>query len=328
MAERIVADLRGLHPVHGSDGFTAPGVFDVSGSVGVTELDPVASTPRPSARPTSRCARPRRRARAASGRRVMPWTARRPADQAAVTCMAALEQEQFRVMYQPVVGLAERRILSGWRCSCAGTTRCSVPPDEFISLAEMTGLIVTLQRWVLQRATTDAAALLAAGWDVQMGINVSVRRPAGQAAGLQVADRDVDPHLHVPAGGQQRGSVGRGALEHPALQGHDQPVVLREGDELVGRDGAEHRVVPAHERLQPEDAPFGQADDGLVHHAELLLLERGHQVAGQPGPPAGRRCRWHDPPSGRSSCPPPWPRAARGRPGGWSWTRPPPGRAR
>ena len=51
----------------------------------------------------------------------------------------------------------------------------TVPPDEFISLAEDDGLIVTLQRWVLQRATTDAAALLAAGWDVQMGINVSVR---------------------------------------------------------------------------------------------------------------------------------------------------------
>jgi EAL domain-containing protein (putative c-di-GMP-specific phosphodiesterase class I) len=34
---------------------------------------------------------------------------------------------------------------------------------------------VTLQRWVLGRATTDAAALLAAGWEVQMAVNVSVR---------------------------------------------------------------------------------------------------------------------------------------------------------
>ena len=50
-----------------------------------------------------------------------------------------------------------------------------MPPDEFISLAEDDGLIVPLQRWVLRRATADAAALLAAGWDVQMGVNVSVR---------------------------------------------------------------------------------------------------------------------------------------------------------
>jgi EAL domain-containing protein (putative c-di-GMP-specific phosphodiesterase class I) len=88
----------------------------------------------------------------------------------------ALEQEQFRVVYQPVVGVAERRILGlealvRWDHPVFGT----VPPDEFISLAEDDGLIVTLQRWVFQRATTDAADLLAAGWDVQMGVNVSVR---------------------------------------------------------------------------------------------------------------------------------------------------------
>ena len=72
--------------------------------------------------------------------------------------------------------MTERRIvgleaLVRWEHPIIGT----VPPDEFISLAEDDGLIVTLQRWVLQKATTDAAALLAAGWDVQMGVNVSVR---------------------------------------------------------------------------------------------------------------------------------------------------------
>jgi EAL domain-containing protein (putative c-di-GMP-specific phosphodiesterase class I) len=51
----------------------------------------------------------------------------------------------------------------------------TVPPDEFISLAEDDGLIVTLQRWVFRRATADAAALLADGWDGQMAVNVSVR---------------------------------------------------------------------------------------------------------------------------------------------------------
>ena len=77
LAERIVADLRGLHPVHGSDGFTAPGVvFDVSGSVGVTELDPVedVSTTIRQADLALRAAKAA--GRAASGRRVMPWTAR------------------------------------------------------------------------------------------------------------------------------------------------------------------------------------------------------------------------------------------------------------
>ena len=59
----------------------------------------------PSARPTSRCARPRRPARAASGRPGTPSTAR-PAGAPGwpATCPTALEQEQFRVVYQPVVG--------------------------------------------------------------------------------------------------------------------------------------------------------------------------------------------------------------------------------
>ena len=89
---------------------------------------------------------------------------------------AALEQEQFRMVYQPVVGAQERRILGveslvRWDHPQLGT----VPPDEFITLAEDEGLIVPLQRWVLRRATQDAAALLAAGWEVQTSVNVSVR---------------------------------------------------------------------------------------------------------------------------------------------------------
>jgi EAL domain-containing protein (putative c-di-GMP-specific phosphodiesterase class I) len=75
-----------------------------------------------------------------------------------------------------VVGVAERRILGlealvRWDHPVLGT----VPPDEFISLAEDDGLIVALQRWVLRRATTDAEALRVQGWELQIGVNVSVR---------------------------------------------------------------------------------------------------------------------------------------------------------
>ena len=51
----------------------------------------------------------------------------------------------------------------------------TVPPDEFICLAEDDGLIVALQRWVLRTATTDLAGLLADGLDLQMAVNISVR---------------------------------------------------------------------------------------------------------------------------------------------------------
>jgi diguanylate cyclase (GGDEF)-like protein/PAS domain S-box-containing protein len=177
LAERIVAELRTLHPDQ-TDGLLAAGVvLDVSGSVGVTELDPADDVSA-----TIRQADIALRAAKAAGKSCVR-TAGHAIDSAAGRrtrlardLPAALEQEQFRVVYQPVVGVSQRRILGlealvRWDHPVLGT----VPPDEFISLAEDDGLIVTLQRWVLQRATTDAAALLAAGWEVQMAVNVSVR---------------------------------------------------------------------------------------------------------------------------------------------------------
>src|SRR4051794_5120803 len=207
LAERIVAELRTLHPAQGtsaelkSPGLSAPGVvFDVSGSLGVTELDPADDVST-----TIRQADLALRAAKAAGKSCVR-TAGHAIDSAsgrrtrlARDLPTALEQEQFRVVYQPVVGVAERRILGlealvRWDHPVLGT----VPPDEFISLAEDDGLIVTLQRWVLRRATTDAAALLAGGWDVQMGVNVSVRHlQAGCLApdvATALAESGLPPH--------------------------------------------------------------------------------------------------------------------------------------
>ena len=64
----------------------------------------------------------------------------------------------------------------------------TVPPDEFISLAEEEGLIVPLQRWVLRRATRDAAAMLAAGWDV-MTASTSPSATSRPAAWLPTSPR-------------------------------------------------------------------------------------------------------------------------------------------
>src|SRR3954465_11744779 len=51
----------------------------------------------------------------------------------------------------------------------------------------------------------------------------------------------LDTQLEVPALPQEALEVRRGLLQHPLLQWHDQPVVLREGDELVRGYGTEHR---------------------------------------------------------------------------------------
>ncbi|MCW2633735.1 MAG: hypothetical protein JWQ99_102, partial [Blastococcus sp.] len=177
LAERIVTDLRTVHASAPDGGPAAGLLFDVSGSVGVTELDPADDVST-----TIRQADLALRAAKAAGKNCVR-TSGEAIDSAmgrrtrlARDLPAALEQEQFRVVYQPIVGVAERRVvgleaLVRWDHPSMGT----VPPDEFVSLAEDDGLIVPLQRFVLQRAMADLARLNAAGWQLQMGVNVSVR---------------------------------------------------------------------------------------------------------------------------------------------------------
>ena len=177
LAERIVADLRTVPASAPAGGPAAGLLFDVSGSIGVTELDPAeeVSTTIRQADLALRAAKAAGKNRVrSSGQAIDTAMGRRT--RLARDLAAALESEQFRVVYQPVVGIAERRVLGlealvRWDHPVLGT----VPPDEFIALAEDDGLIVRLQQWVLRRATRDFGALIAGGRDLKLGVNVSVR---------------------------------------------------------------------------------------------------------------------------------------------------------
>jgi diguanylate cyclase (GGDEF)-like protein len=91
----------------------------------------------------------------------------------------ALDAEQLELHYQPIVEVSSQQIvgfeaLLRWRHPERGV----ISPLEFIPLAEETGLIVPIGRWVLQEATRQAAE-----WQnrsplgrLRMSVNVSVRQ--------------------------------------------------------------------------------------------------------------------------------------------------------
>jgi diguanylate cyclase (GGDEF)-like protein/PAS domain S-box-containing protein len=71
----------------------------------------------------------------------------------------ALEREQLRVVYQPIVSLRDSSIVAveallRWE----HPTRGLVLPADFITVAEESGLIEPIGRWVLETACTQAAA--------------------------------------------------------------------------------------------------------------------------------------------------------------------------
>jgi diguanylate cyclase (GGDEF)-like protein len=83
----------------------------------------------------------------------------------------AVARCQFEVHYQPFFdvqtgGRQGLEALVRWR----HPTRGLIPPDQFIPLAEETGLIVPLGEWVLRRACDDATSWPA---DIKVAINLS-----------------------------------------------------------------------------------------------------------------------------------------------------------
>lgn len=87
----------------------------------------------------------------------------------------ALCEDQFEVHYQPVVDALSGRMRSvealvRWR----HPTRGMISPGEFIPLAEQTGQIVPLGRWVLHQACRDITELLASsGRVLAVAVNIS-----------------------------------------------------------------------------------------------------------------------------------------------------------
>ena len=86
----------------------------------------------------------------------------------------ALEHQQFRLHYQPLVDLTTGTIIGAeallrWHDADLG----EISPAQFIPVAEASGVIVQIGHWVLQTAIRQAAIWSQQGYPLRVSINVS-----------------------------------------------------------------------------------------------------------------------------------------------------------
>jgi predicted signal transduction protein with EAL and GGDEF domain len=111
----------------------------------------------------------------------------------------AIEEDLLLLHYQPKVNLAAGgvcgvEVLGRWPHHELG----AIPPDQFIPLAERTGLIKPLTGWVLDRALNQCRTWYQAGIEIPVAVNLSVRNLLNPQLPDQVAE--LLQHHGVPPG--------------------------------------------------------------------------------------------------------------------------------
>lgn len=86
----------------------------------------------------------------------------------------AIDEDKLSINFQPQVDLKTNRVngmeaLVRWTHEIHGF----IPPDEFIPLAEQTGIIKALTQWVLEKSVAFCAALAEQGHHMTVSVNIS-----------------------------------------------------------------------------------------------------------------------------------------------------------
>jgi diguanylate cyclase (GGDEF)-like protein len=169
----------------------------------------------------------------------------------------ALDGGQLHLLYQPIVGIADRRAvgveaLVRWRHPVRGL----VPPAEFVPAAERTGLIVPLGRWVLREACRQQARWRGAHGDEapqSVSVNVSGRQLLEPGFADEVAD----------------------AVHENGLRPHDLVVEVTETAVLTGRQVLDtlHALRRFGVRIALDDFGTGQSSLGLIQSCPVDVLK-------------------------------------------------------
>jgi len=178
----------------------------------------------------------------------------------------ALDREQLRVFYQPIVDLADGRVrafeaLVRW----VHPERGLVPPADFIPVAEETGLIVPIGEWVLEQAArqlTEWHARFPADPPLAMGINLSLR---------QFARPGLVEHVQAVL---ERSGVDAAALKLEVTES----IVMGNADDAIA---SLHALKALGVQLQVDDFGTGYSALSYLHRIPLdvLKIDRSFIVA-------------------------------------------------
>ena len=184
----------------------------------------------------------------------------------------ALDNEELRLFYQPIVHLGDETLL-GYEALVRWQhpTRGLLPPAAFLDAAENNRLTSKLGAWVLHRACTDAAT-----WpeDLRVHVNISARHLAEDGFSELVADALAESGL---APGPARAGDHR-------VDG----AVRRRGDAALGRRRHRRRRHPGPRRLRHRllrDHGAAPAADPHGQDRPVVRRRRRHRAGhGRPRP--------------------------------------------
>lgn len=167
----------------------------------------------------------------------------------------AVEREEFEVYYQAIVDLDDQRIngfeaLVRWRHPERGL----VPPDEFIGIAEETGLILPIDKFVLRQACIQTKL-----WQKEFGaLNISVNLSA-----KQFAFRTIVAEIES-------------VLEDTGLEPNDLKLEITESALMDNTDSATeifHEIKKRRVRLGLDDFGTGYSSLSYLHRFPLDTLK-------------------------------------------------------
>ena len=142
-----------------------------------------------------------------------------------------------------------------------------------------------LERRAGARDVGDEAALGDLHLQRRGGQRPAVEQPAdqrGEVAVEQAARGQVDRDAQLEARRRATRGTGRSARSSTSwVSSEIRSLCSASADEPLGRDEAELRVLPAHERLDAVAPALAQRELRLVVHDELAALDAAAQLAGE-----------------------------------------------